>query len=127
MKLRLVMAAACIGFAAPALAAPQMSAGEFLKRAEPLLKKSKMSLVFSGEARKLLGTLGQAAERHRAKLDADRVAGRTPSACLPPKGKAKINATELLAHIRALPPAQKAQSFDHAFASYTARKYPCRA
>ena len=127
MKLRLVIAAACVGLAAPALAAPQMSAGEFLKRAEPLLKKNKMTLVFSGEARKLLGTLGQAAERNRAKLDADRAAGRTPSACLPAKGKAKVNATELLAHIRAMSPVQKAQSFDNAFASYTAKKYPCRA
>ena len=127
MKFRVVMAAACLAASATASAAPQMSAGEFLKRAEPLLKKSKMSLVFSGEARKLVGTLGQAAERHRAKLDADRIAGRTPSACLPAKGKAKVNATELLAHIRAMPPAQKAQSFDAAFASYTAKKYPCRA
>ncbi len=128
MRRRLLLAAMLmLGFAAPALAAAEMSAGEFLKRAEPLLKKSKVSLVFSGEARKLMGTLGQAAERNRAKVDADRAAGRTPSACLPPKGKAQINATELLAHIRALPPAQKAQSFDSAFASYTARKYPCRA
>ena len=127
MKLRMVIAAVCVTLAAPAAAAPEMSAGEFLKRAEPLLKKSKVALVFSGEARKLMGTLGQAAERNRAKIDADRAAGRTPSACLPPKGKAQISATELLAHLRAMPPAQRAQSFDAAFASYTAKKYPCRA
>ena len=127
MKFKLVIAAACLAAGAPALSAPQMTAGEFLKRAEPLLKKSKMSLIFSGEARKLIGTLGQTAERNRMQMDADRAAGRKPTACLPPKGKAKVDATELLAHIRAMPAAQKAQSFDSAFASYTARKYPCRA
>ena len=127
MKLRLAMAAVCVTLAAPAAAAPEMSAGEFLNRAAPLLKKSKVSLVFSGEARKLMGTFGQAAERNRARLDAERAAGRKSTTCLPPKGKAEVNATELLAHIRALPPAQKAQSFDSAFASYIARKYPCRA
>ena len=127
MRLRVIIVAMCVSLAAPAVAAPQMSAGEFLKRAEPLLKKTKVALVFSGEARKLMATLGQAAERNRAKFDADRAAGRTPTACLPPKGKGQINATELLAHIRAMPPAQKAQSFDAAFSSYTAKKYPCRA
>jgi hypothetical protein len=74
-----------------------------------------------------MGTFGQAAERNRARLDAERAAGRKSTTCLPPKGKAQVNATELLAHIRSMPPAQKGQSFDTAFASYIAKKYPCRA
>lgn len=117
-----------LAIATPVLAASQqMSAGEFLARAEPLLKKSKMSLVFSKQARRLMAVLGEAAQHNRARLDADRAAGRRVDTCLPEKGKAKVNANDLLAHIRAMPPAQKAQSFDAAFASYTARKYPCRA
>lgn len=118
-----------IAIAAPAIAAPQqMTAGQFLAKAEPLLKKkSKMALIFSKDARTLMGTLTEAAQHNRARLDADRAAGRKVDTCLPEKGKAKVNATELLAHIRAMPPAQKAQSFDAAFASYTAKKYPCRA
>ena len=127
MIFRVVLAALAIGLAAPVAAASQMTAGQFLAKAEPLLKKSKMSLVFSGDARKLMRTLGDSAQRHRARLDADIAAGRKVTTCLPPKGKASINATELLAHIRALPPAQKAQSFDAAFAGYTAKKYPCKA
>ena len=113
---------------APAAAAPPhpISAGEFLKRAEPLLKKSKASLIFSGEARRLIKLLGKTAEDNRARLDADRAAGRPVTTCLPPKGKAAVNTTELMAHLRSLSPQQRAQSFDSAFASLMAKKYPCR-
>ena len=128
MIARALFAGLLLAFAAPALAAEQqMTAGQFLQRAEPLLKKSKMALVFSSEARKLVGVLGQAAQNNRARLDADKAAGRRIDTCLPEKGKAKVNANDLLAHIRTMSPAQKAQSFDSAFASYTAKKYPCRA
>jgi hypothetical protein len=124
---RALFAAMALALASPVLAAGQITAGQFLARAEPLLKKNKMSLMFSGEARKLVGILGQAAQNNRTRLDAEKAAGRKVDTCLPEKGKAKVNANDLLAHIRSLPPAQKAQSFDAAFASYTATKYPCRA
>ena len=127
MKSKIILAAALVAVAAPALAADKpMSAGEFLRRAEPLMKKSKVALVFSGEARMLLRMVGDAAQKNRDRLDADRAAGRKVSTCLPPKGKAEIKADELLRYMRSLPPAQKAQSFDAAFSGYVARKYPCR-
>ena len=129
MRTALLAGALLLGLAAPAAAAPadpQMSAGEFLKRAEPLLKKSKASLIFSGEARRLIKLVGKTAEENRARLDADRSAGRAVATCLPPKGKASISTTELLSHIRALSPQQREQSFDSAFASLMAKKYPCR-
>ena len=113
-----------LSMASPALA---ISAGEFLNRAEPMMKKSKASLIFSSEARSLMKELGGAAQRTRARLEADRAAGRPTSACIPAKGKAKIEAGQFLAYIRALPPAQKAQSLDQAFAGHMAQKYPCRA
>ena len=121
-------AALLLGLAGPASAAQQqqMSAGEFLERAEPLLKKSKASLMFSGEARRLMKLLGETAQNNRARLDADRAAGRPVTTCLPPKGKASMNLNELLAHLRALTPAQRGQSFQSAFNSLTAKKYPCR-
>ena len=126
--LRCAIAISLIAAAAPALAAsPSMTAGQFLAKAEPLLKKNKMALIFSKDARTLMGTLTEAAQHNRARLEADRAAGRRIDTCLPAKGKAKVNANELLAHIRAMTPVQKAQSFDAAFASYTAKKYPCRA
>ena len=103
-----------------------MTAGEFLSRAEPLLKQSKMTLLFSSDARMLMGVFGDAADHARARFDADRAAGRPVAACLPPKGKASVNVNELLAYIRSLPTAERAKSFDAAFAGYAARKYPCR-
>jgi hypothetical protein len=103
-----------------------MTAGEFLSRAEPLLQKSKVALVFSSEARTLLKTVGEAAQQNRARLEAERASGKLVSTCLPPKGKASVNATELVNYLRAIPPAQRGQSFDQAFAGYVARKYPCR-
>jgi len=113
---------------ASALAAssPPMTAGQFLSRAEPLLKQSRMILLFSSDARFLMKVVGDAADHARARFEADRAAGRLVAACLPPKGKASVNSTELLAYIRSLPPADRAKSFDAAFAGYAARKYPCR-
>ena len=109
-----------------AVSANSITAGEFLARAEPLLKKSRMTLLFSSDARLLMGMVGEAAEHARARFDADRAAGRPVRTCLPPKGKASVNATELLAYIASLPAVDRAKSFDAAFAGYAARKYPCR-
>lgn len=126
MTRQILMIAALVSLAAPAAAAPQVTAGEFLKTAESVMKKNKAALLFSGDARKLVRTLNETAQRHRARLDAERAAGRTMTTCLPPKGKAEVKSDELLAYLRALPPAQKAQSFEAAFAGFVARKYPCR-
>ena len=110
----------------PSVAATTITAGEFLARAEPLMKKSKVTLLFSSEAKALMKVLGETAQRQRAKLDADRAAGRPVSTCLPPKGKAAIDGQELLAYLRSLPPQRRSESFETAFGGYTARKYPCR-
>ncbi len=115
--------AAC---AQPALAAkrsppgPLMPAGEFLARAEPLLKRSMASLVFSGEARALARALGASAQRNRARLEADRAAGRPAAACPPPKGKASIVAPEFVGFLRRLPPEERAKSLDRAVGGYMA-------
>ena len=86
-----------------AASSPPMTAGEFLSRAEPLLKQSRMILLFSSDARFLMKVVGDAADHARARFEADRAAGRLVAACLPPKGKASVNSTELLAYIRSLP------------------------
>ena len=114
--------------AASLAAAPSASltAGDFLSRAEPLVKRSMVSLMFSSEARSLMRMIGEAAQQSRTKLDADRAAGKPVTTCLPPPGKANINSTELLAYIRSLSPQQRTQPFNVAFSGYVARKYPCR-
>jgi hypothetical protein len=124
---RIILAVALIAFIPSAVAAARpMTAGEFLARAEPLLKKSKIALMLSSDARQLMRTVGDTAQNLRTRLDAERAAGRPATTCLPPKGKAAFSANELLGHIRALPPSQKNESFDQAFAGYMAKKYPCR-
>ena len=115
-----------VAAAAPAHAQSQMSAGQFLAQAEPLLKKSKAALIFSSDARKLARMIGESAERNRAQHEAARKAGRKTTTCLPPKGTASVNSTELIQHLRDIPPAQRGQSFDQAFAGLMAKKYPCR-
>ena len=76
MIIRALFAAVLLAVASPVLAAAELTAGQFLARAEPLLKKNKMSLMFSGEARKLVGILGRAAQNNRTRLNADMAAGR---------------------------------------------------
>lgn len=98
---------------------------EFVARAEPMLKKSMASLMFSSEAKKLMRALDTAAKAARAKQEADRAAGRKSTMCLPPKGKAKIDARQLIAYLKTLPPTEQSRSLDEGFASYAARKYPC--
>lgn len=127
----LILAAGLLTGASPGVAAklsppsPQMPAGEFLARAEPLLKRSMATLVFSGEARALARALGTSAAGHRERLDRDKAAGRPTSACPPPKGKASLAAGEFLGFLRRLSPAEKARSLDHAVGGYMSWKYPC--
>ena len=120
--LRIAAAALTVALASPTVAATPMTAGEFLARAEPLMAKSQISLLFSSEARRLMGVVRGSAQALRAQQDAD----RAPATCLPPKGQAEIGATELIGYMHALTPAQKSQSFDSVFRSFAARKYPCR-
>jgi len=124
--MRAAIATLLIGLASAATAAAPITAGEFLARAEPLMQKSKVTLLFSSEAKTLMKLVGETAQRHRARLDADRAAGRAVTTCLPPKGKASINGGELLAYLRALPPQRRGETFDQAFGGYAAKKYPCR-
>ena len=116
-----------MALAAPVTAqqARPMTTAEFLARAEPLMKKSTVSLMFSAEAKRLMKEFGAAAEATRAAQDAAVAAGRKPATCLPPKGKAKVDSRELIAYLKNLPAAQKAQSFRAGFSNYAASKYPC--
>ena len=123
---KVVLTIACVVMmSAGAAQAQPLTAGQFLARAEPLMHKSKVALLLSSEARELMRAIGDAGHALRLKLDADRAAGRKVTTCLPPGGKAKIDATELIAYLRALPAAERARSFDSAFAGHVARKYPC--
>jgi hypothetical protein len=125
----LPLAAALLIAAAPAAAAQrsELTVAEFLARAQPLEQRSMATLVFSSEARRLAREIGGAAQALRAGQDAARRAGRTTPSCLPPKGKAKIDLREMMAHLRTIPEERRGMSFRAGFNGFISRKYPCPA
>ncbi|MBN8500924.1 MAG: hypothetical protein J0M19_07220 [Sphingomonadales bacterium] len=124
MKRILLAAAACLTTAAPALAAPgDMSVAAFLTKADALKAKGAMAM-FSPDLKVLQGEGKAAGDAYRARLKAERAAGR-PSSC--PPANARISSDELLAHLRTYPAAARPRtSIKQAMADYFSRKYPCR-
>ncbi len=121
------MIGAWLLLAVPAMAQAQgvISGGEFLRRAEPMLKKSWISLVTAKEPKQLMQQFADAGERVRRAQDADRSAGRKPATCLPPKGKAKLDIREFLGFIKAMPAAEQARPLDHSVVRWSQKAYPC--
>lgn len=110
--------------AAPALAGPgDMSAATFLAKADALRAKGPMALL-SGDI-KVLKAEGQAAgQAYRARLKAEKAAGKTPHSCPPPKSS--INSTQLIAHLRTYPAAARPRTtMKMAIADLMAKTYPC--
>lgn len=113
-----------IFLASPALAAGgEMSVANFLAKADALKARGATAL-FSSDI-KLLRTEGQAAgAAYRARLDAERKAGK-PSSC-PPKGT-RVNSDQLLAFLRTYPESARTRiTMRTALADYFIRTYPCR-
>ncbi len=120
---RLTLAAALLT-ATPALAAGgDMSVAMFLSKADALKAKGPMALL--SPDLKVLKSEGQAAgEAYRARLVAERTAGK-PSSC-PPKG-AKVTSNDVLSHLRTYPAgARERTSMKTAMADFFIRNYPCR-
>lgn len=123
MKRTSLALAASLLFATPLLAAPgDMNVAAFLAKADALRAKGPMAL-FSSDY-KLLKSEGEAAGAdYRARLNAERAAGR-PSSC-PPKGT-KVSSDKLLAFLRTYPEAHRPRtSMKQAIGDFFARNYPC--
>lgn len=123
MKRTSLALAASLLFATPLMAAPgDMNVAAFLAKADALRAKGPMAL-FSSDY-KLLKSEGEAAGAdYRARLNAERAAGR-PSSC-PPKGT-KVSSDKLLAFLRTYPEAHRPRtSMKQAIGDFFARNYPC--
>ena len=123
MKRFYLAAIAGLLISAPAMAAPgDMNVATFLAKADALRAKGAMAL-FSSDL-KLLKSEGEAAGAdYRARLNAERAAGR-PSSC-PPKGT-KVSSDKLLAFLRTYPEAHRPRtSMKQAIGDFFARNYPC--
>ena len=113
--------------AAPLLiaAAGDMSVATFLQKADALRAKGPLALM-SGDIKVLMSEFRGGATRARADFEADKKAGRRPSAC--PPAKVKMNSNQILADMRAVPVAERGRtSVKQAVAAAMARRYPCRA
>jgi hypothetical protein len=106
--------------------AQTMTVADFLARAEALQKKGAMAL-FSGDIGKLKGEIVNSGKQLRAERLSAQKAGRKPAFCPPERGKGSVNSNELLAHFRAIPPAQRGMSVKAGFAGLMRKKYPCPA
>ena len=110
--------------ASPVVAEPgDMSAAAFLGKADALRAKGPMALL-SGDI-KVLKAEGQAAGlAYRARLKADKSAGKPPHSC--PPAKSKINSTQVIEHLRAYPAAARTRTtMKAAIADLMVKTYPC--
>lgn len=118
---RLLSAAALVAALAPSLALA-MTTGEFVAKADKLKAQGMMAMMSSdiGLLKNEMKAVGLA---YRADVTAARAKGRTDLGCPPPKGQAKMEAAQLIAAFRAMPPATPVKA---AFYRHMAQRFPCR-
>ena len=121
---KLLIAALAAAVPLTPVLAQSMPVSTFLAKADALQEKGAMAL-FSGDIGKLKAEVVNSGKQLRAEQDAARKAGRKPATCMPEK--ANVNSTELLAHFRAIPPAERGIPVKTGFAALMRKKYPCPA
>jgi len=104
--------------------AQNMPLNQFLAKAEALEKKGPMALL-SSDIGRLKKEIQNSAKELRGERLAAKAAGRKPAFCPPEKG-ASLNSSEILAHFRSIPPAQRDRMRTRdGVRSLMARKFPC--
>lgn len=123
MRIHLLLAAVgCAAF--PIAAASAMPVATFLAKADALEKKGAMAL-FSGDLKRLTGQVKKDAAELRATNAALAKAGKPKAYCTPAAG-AKLSDRDILEAMRAVPPAQRANtSTKDALRAYLAKRHPC--
>jgi hypothetical protein len=120
----LAMLGAMVSFAIPAQATPgDMSVAEFMKMADGLKAKG-IGAMFSGDLSKIMAEAKGAGLNYRARLAADKAAGKPPHSCPPPK--ARIDQKTFMAQINNYTPEQRQHTTMNAMmAELFAKNYPC--
>ena len=109
----------------PVAALQAMPVETFLQKAEALQRRGPLALV-SSDYRLLRTEVQTATEQLRAERAAAQRARRQPAYCPPPEG-GTLTPPEILAHFRAIPPAQRVRmQVRDGLRGLLARKYPCR-
>ena len=116
---------AVLALAAPAVAAPgDMSVAAYLAKAESLRGQGMAGLV-SDDLGKLREEARGAGRAYRARLAADKAAGKPPRAC--PPAQIGLQPDQLLAHLRTYPVARRSRiTLNTAMAEWIEKTYPCR-
>lgn len=123
-----VVMALFIGMAAQAASPPPVAAtgDSFLADARALVERGP-GAENSPEADQIRAQMGVAGAALRARVAAEKAAGKPMLACLPAPGQASLNLGQIMSGIAALTPAQRAGPLNDAFALVLASIYPCPA
>ena len=115
-------------FAAPllcAMAPGDMSVAAFLTRATSLERLGPLALA-TPQGNQLKDEVVAAGKRYKARIDADRRAGRKTTSCPPESGS--LSPDQWLAHLRSYPVSvRKSVSINTAFDALMKKRYPCPA
>ena len=122
MRKLIVTIASLVWFSSTA--AQAMTVAEFLAKAAALRKQGVLAAA-SPDVGKMRDEVTQAGADYRKTLAAEVAAGRTPSSCPPPVGKAGIGSAQLIAYFTTIPPAQRGMSVKTAVAGLMRQRYPC--
>ncbi|KTE17808.1 hypothetical protein ATE71_01555 [Sphingopyxis sp. H115] len=115
-------------FAAPflcAMAPGDMSVAAFLARAASLERLGPLALA-TPQGNRLKSEVIAAGKRYKARIDAQRKAGRKTTSCPPETGT--LTPDQWLAHLRSYPAAaRRSVSINTAFDALMKKRYPCPA
>ena len=115
-------------FAAPllcAMAPGDMNIAAFLTRADSVARLGPLALA-TPEGHRLKGEVVAAAQRYKARIDAQRRVGARTTSCPPESGA--MEPEEWLAHLRSYPvPVRRTVSVYTAFDALMKKRYPCPA
>lgn len=107
------------------MAPGDMSVAAFLARADPLARLGPLALA-TPQGNQLKNEVIAAGKRYKARIDADRRAGRKTTSCPPESGT--LTPDQWLAHLRSYPaPIRPRVSIYAAFDALMKKRYPCPA
>ena len=108
-----------------AMAPGDMSVAAFLTRADSISRLGPLALA-TPQGNQLKGEVIAAGKRYKARIDADRRAGRRTTSCPPESGT--LSPDQWLAHLRSYPTnVRKTVSINTAFDALMKKRYPCPA
>ena len=108
-----------------AMAPGDMSVAAFLARAASLERLGPLALA-TPQGNQLKGEVVAAGKRYKARIDAERRAGRKTTSCPPESGS--LSPDQWLAHLRSYPaPVRSKVSIYSAFDALMKKRYPCPA